>query len=61
MTTKHKYLPTNISLIFKDKEAEIVLGQIRVIDKTRIVKHLGILDFETEEKILNTLQHMFQR
>lgn len=61
MTTKHKFLPTNVSLNFNGKEAEIILGQIRTIDQKRIVKYLGSLDFETEEKILHVLQSMFQR
>jgi mRNA interferase MazF len=61
MTTKHKYLPTNIPLSFKGKEAEIILGQIRTIDQKRVIKYLGSLDFEIEEKVLSVLQSMFQR
>lgn len=61
MTTKHKFFPTNVACNFKNKEAEIILGQIRTIDHKRLVKRLGTLDYDTEEKVLNVLQTMFQR
>lgn len=61
MTTKRKYLPTNIPLHFNGKEAEIILGQIRTIDQKRVIKYLGCLDYDIEEQVLIVLQAMFQR
>ncbi|WP_425363460.1 type II toxin-antitoxin system PemK/MazF family toxin [Candidatus Tisiphia endosymbiont of Hybos culiciformis] len=44
MTSKIKSYPTRIPIIFEGKEGSIVLDQIRTIDKSRIIRKLGILD-----------------
>lgn len=55
MTTKGRSYPTRISLTFKGKKGQIVLDQIRTLDKTRFVK----LDANTAAKALAVLQEMF--
>ena len=59
MTTAGKDYPTRISCSFKKKKGQIVLDQIRTIDKTRLVKKLGIIDPETQVKVITTLQRLF--
>lgn len=59
MTTQVKGYPTRISVTFNDKEGEIVLDQIRTIDKARIVKKLGKIDKECSMSVLETLKEMF--
>lgn len=59
MTTKGKAYPTRIACTFKGKRGEIVLDQIRTIEKTRLVRHLGRIDSRTRSRVLDTLQEMF--
>lgn len=59
MTAKGRDYPTRISLIFQRKKAQIVLDQIRTVDKTRLVKRIGKLDSNTAAKTLAVLQEMF--
>jgi mRNA interferase MazF len=59
MTTVSKDYPTRIACIFKRKKGQIVLDQIRTIDKTRLIKNLGILDSETQLKVITVLQRLF--
>jgi mRNA interferase MazF len=59
MTTAGKDYPTRISCTFKKKKGQIVLDQIRTIDKTRLVKKLGTIDPETQLKVIATLQRLF--
>lgn len=59
MTTKGRNYPTRVNCFFDDKEGQIVLDQIRTIDKTRLVKKLGVLDPETQKEVLAILQEIF--
>ncbi|MHB1951225.1 MAG: type II toxin-antitoxin system PemK/MazF family toxin, partial [Acidiferrobacteraceae bacterium] len=51
--------PTRIPLTFRRKKGQIVLDQIRTVDKTRLVKRLGKLDQSTATHTLTVLQEMF--
>jgi len=59
MTTAGKDYPTRVSCTFQKKKGQIVLDQIRTIDKTRLVKKLGTIDPETQLKVITTLQRLF--
>lgn len=59
MTTKGHAYPTRIPLTFQHKKGQIVLDQIRTVDKSRLVKRLGKLDKKTAAKTLGVLQEMF--
>ena len=59
MTTKGKNYPTRIPCTFKRKSGQIVLDQIRTVDKTRLVKKLGSIEATTQAKVLLTLAEMF--
>ena len=59
MTSKTRDYPTRVPVTFNDKEGNIVLDQIRTIDKSRIVKKLGTLDAKTASLVLETLGKMF--
>ncbi len=59
MTTAGKDYPTRISCKFKKKKGEIVLDQIRTIDKTRLVKKLGSINSETQLEVISVLQRLF--
>jgi len=59
MTTKGRAYPTRVSCYFQGKEGQVVLDQIRTIDKTRLLKKLGQLSQDEQKKVLNTLAELF--
>jgi len=59
MTTAGKDYPTRISCKFKKKKGQIVLDQIRTIDKTRLAKKLGSINPETQLEVISVLQRLF--
>jgi len=59
MTTKGRDYPTRIPLTFQHKKGQIVLDQIRTVDKTRLAKRLGKLDKNTAACVLTVLHEMF--
>ena len=59
MTTRTRDYPTRVKCVFQGKEGEIVLDQIRTIDKKRLIKKLGKIDLKTQLKVISVLQEMF--
>lgn len=59
MTTKGKPYPTRIACRFEGKNGQIVLDQIRTVDKARLVKRLGQIGVEEQRMLLETLAEMF--
>jgi mRNA interferase MazF len=59
MTTKGRAYPTRVSCRFSGKDAQVVLDQIRTVDKSRLIKRLGTLDEATIGLVLSTLAEMF--
>ncbi len=59
LTTAGKEYPTRIPVDFKKKKGHIVLDQIRIIDKKRLIKNLGTLDAGTQLKVISVLQRLF--
>ena len=59
ITTAGKEYPTRISCTFKKKKGQIVLDQIRTIDKSRLIKRLGTIDPNTQLEVIAVLQRLF--
>jgi mRNA interferase MazF len=59
MTTKNHSYPTRVSVRFRRKTGQIVLDQLRTVDKTRLVKRLGIIDPVTADHVLALLAELF--
>jgi mRNA interferase MazF len=59
MTTKGRSYPTRVSCIFQGKEGQIVLDQIRTVDKSRLARKLGQISEETQSEVLSVLNEMF--
>ncbi|HBQ61025.1 MAG TPA: transcriptional regulator [Balneolaceae bacterium] len=59
MTSTIKNYPTRVTTTFQGKKGQIVLDQIRTVDKSRLIKKLGSISSSAEEKILSVLQEMF--
>ena len=59
MTTRGRSYPTRVPCRFHGKEGQIVLDQLRTIDKARLVRRLGKIDQPTQAEVLATLAEMF--
>ena len=59
MTSKPKKFPYRVQARFKNVDGEICLDQMRVLDKTRLVKKLGTIDDKTQSAVIFTLHEMF--
>ena len=59
MTTKGRNYPTRVSCRFKNKNGQIVLDQIRTIDKGRLVANIGKLNRRSAKKVLSVIAEMF--
>ena len=59
MTTKGKQYPTRVVCQFQGKKGQIVLDQIRTVDKNRLVKKLGQISKDEQKILLATLAEMF--
>jgi len=59
MTTKGRDYPSRVSRVFQGKQAQVVLDQIRTVDKTRLVKRLGKVGSQTQSEVLSALAEMF--
>jgi mRNA interferase MazF len=59
MTTTKRGYPTRIVCDFSKKSGEIALDQMRAVDQSRLVKHLGRLDAEASARVVKTLVTMF--
>jgi len=59
MTTQGRAYPTRVSCKFQGKDGQIVLDQIRTVDKTRLAKKLGMIGAATQKAALAVLAEMF--
>ncbi|HWK89402.1 MAG TPA: type II toxin-antitoxin system PemK/MazF family toxin [Longimicrobium sp.] len=59
MTTKGRTYPTRVPCSFGGKTGEVVLDQLRTVDKTRLVKNLGQVAPAVQTAVLQKLVRMF--
>lgn len=59
MTTKGRAYPTRVPCRFRGKQGQVVLDQIRTVDKVRLTRRLGKIDKETQTNVLSVLGEMF--
>jgi mRNA interferase MazF len=59
MTTKGTSYPTRVQCTFQKKQGQIVLDQVRTVDKARLVRRLGKVDKQTQAEVLSILAEMF--
>ena len=59
MTTVLRQYPTRVNCTFQKQKGQIILDQIRTIDKTRLIRKLGHLPKQPQKQVLATLVEMF--
>jgi mRNA interferase MazF len=60
MTTQRRSYPTRVACRFQGRTGEVVIDQIRTVDRTRLFKRLGRLNPATSKDVLRVLQEMFK-
>ena len=59
MTSKGRNYPSRVPCTFKGIRGQVVLDQIRTVDKSRLVRKIGKMSKPVQQKILVVLQEMF--
>ncbi len=59
MTTKGRNYPTRVSCSFHGKKGQILLEQMRTVDKIRLIKRLGRIDSYVQTQVFSALSELF--
>lgn len=59
MTAKGQTYSTRVACQFQGKDGQIVLDQIRTVNKTRLTRGLGQISSSEQKAVLDTLAEMF--
>ncbi len=59
MTSKGFVFPTRIQCTFQGKKGLILLDQMRAVDKSRLIKKIGVISKSAQVKTINCLQELF--
>jgi mRNA interferase MazF len=59
MTTQGRSYPTRVACRFQGKDGQIVLDQLRSVDKVRLVRRLGRVSKSAQKAVLTTLAEIF--
>ncbi len=59
LTTKGRPYPTRVACTFQGKRGQIVLDQIRTVDRLRLVRRMGKLTGPQSSAVLSVLAAMF--
>ena len=59
MTTRGRPYPSRVDCVFQGKRGQVVLDQIRTVDRSRLVKRLGKLTGPQEASVFSVLGAMF--
>jgi mRNA interferase MazF len=60
MTTRGQSYPTRVPCRFQRRNGQVVLDQVRWVDRSRLVKKLGRIDANTATAVLDVLREMFE-
>ena len=59
MTTKGRAYPSRVQCQFRGKQGQVVLDQLRAVDKARLIRRLGQIDKRTGASMLAVLGELF--
>ena len=60
LTSTQRAYPSRVDCQFQGKAGQVALDYIRSVDKTRLVRKLGVLDTTTAEAVCARLGELFQ-
>jgi len=59
LTTAGRPYPSRVPIDFAGKSGQVVIDQLRTVDKVRLVKRLGALDARQASDVLDVLREFF--
>ena len=59
LTSKGRNYPSRVNCNFRNTKGQIVLDQIRTVDKSGLVKKLDVLSTNEQKKVISVLNEMF--
>ena len=59
MTSTPKEYPTRVSCTFRKRKGQIILDQVRTVDKARLIQKLGTIDSKAQLDVISVLQRLF--
>lgn len=59
MTTGGRSYPSRVETRFGGKDGQVVIDQLRTVDKARLARRLGALEPHEAESVLNVLREFF--
>jgi mRNA interferase MazF len=59
MTTTIRNYPTRVRVRFRQKSGEIAVDQLRALDKRRLIKKLGVISPDAQQRLLAVLLDFF--
>lgn len=59
LTSAQRPYPSRVACQFEGRSGQVVLDQLRTVDKARLVKRLGEIDAITQAAVLATLAELF--
>ena len=59
MTSRRRNYKSRVAINFQGKQGQVMLDQIRTIDKRRLITKLGTLSVKELKAVLSVLQEMF--
>ena len=61
LTTVTRPYPTRVQVRFQGKQGQVVLDQLRAVDRGRLMRKLGTVSVGTAQAVSATLLEMFSR
>lgn len=59
LTSTQRAYPSRVACRFQDKDGQIALDHIRSVDKTRLVRRLGVVTADTAKEVSARLLQLF--
>ncbi len=59
MTSAQKEYPIRVSCTFRKRKGQIVLDQVRTVDKARLIQKIGTIDSKAQLDVISVLQRLF--
>jgi mRNA interferase MazF len=59
MTTKGQAYPSRVECRFGGRKAQIILDQLRTVDRVRLVRRIGKISIAVQGEVLTTLGEIF--
>ncbi len=59
MTSTQRDYPSRVNVTFQRKRGQVVLDQVRTVDRSRLVRRLGVLPDVRARQVADVLREMF--